>query len=91
MQALILGSSSPFRAELLNKLNLDFGTASPDIDETPSDNEAPSDLVKRLAEQKATAIAVKHPEALIIGSDQVAVLDGDIIGKPIIVSVSTII
>jgi septum formation protein len=82
MQALILGSSSPFRAELLNKLNLAFGTASPDIDETPLKNEAPTDLVKRLAEQKATAIAVQHPEALIIGSDQVAVLDGEIIGKP---------
>ena len=82
MQTLILGSSSPFRAELLNKLNLDFGTSSPNIDETPIDNEVPTDLVKRLAEQKAKAIATQHPDALIIGSDQVAVLDGDIIGKP---------
>lgn len=82
MPALILGSSSPFRAELLGKLNLPFRTASPDIDESPYKGETPTALVKRLAEQKAAAIAKQHPDALIIGSDQVAVLDGHIIGKP---------
>jgi MAF protein len=82
MQTLILGSSSPFRAELLGKLNLPFSTVSPDIDETPLPNEAATDLVKRLAEQKATVIAEQYPDALIIGSDQVALLNDDIMGKP---------
>jgi septum formation protein len=82
MQQLILGSSSPFRAELLAKLNLPFITASPDINEDPVENETPEQLVKRLSEQKAVAIAAKHPSALIIGSDQVAVLEGQILGKP---------
>lgn len=82
MPTLILGSSSPFRAELLSKLNLAFSTASPDIDETPLDNETPFALVKRLAEQKAATIAKQHPNALIIGSDQVAILNGTILGKP---------
>ncbi len=82
MPALILGSSSPFRAELLAKLNLAFTTASPDIDETPQANETPLALVKRLAEQKAAAIAQQNPNALIIGSDQVAVLNDTILGKP---------
>jgi len=82
MQQLILGSSSPFRAELLAKLNLPFITASPDIDETPVANETPEQLVKRLSEQKALAIAAKHTSALIIGSDQVAVLGEQILGKP---------
>ena len=82
MLALILGSSSPFRAELLNKLNLPFTIASPDIDETALENETPNALVKRLAEQKANAIATQNPNALIIGSDQVATLNGNIIGKP---------
>lgn len=82
MQQLILGSSSPFRAELLNKLNLSFTQVSPDIDETPADNETPEQLVKRLATSKALEIAKTHPEAMIIGSDQVAVIEGDILGKP---------
>lgn len=82
MQQLILGSSSPFRAELLAKLGLTFIQASPDIDETALDNESPEALVQRLAQQKAQAIAESHPEALIIGSDQVAVVDGEIMGKP---------
>ena len=82
MHPLILGSSSPFRAELLRKLNLPFKTASPDIDETAHEAEVPSDLVKRLAEQKAIAVAINHPKTLIISSDQVAVLQGQIIGKP---------
>jgi len=82
MQQLILGSSSPFRAELLSKLGLPFITASPDIDESPIAGESPEQLVIRLSEQKARAIAVKYSNALIIGSDQVAILDGQIIGKP---------
>jgi 7-methyl-GTP pyrophosphatase len=82
MQQLILGSSSPFRAELLAKLGLPFITASPDIDESPLVGETPEQLVKRLSEQKALAIAAKHQTALIIGSDQVAILDGQILGKP---------
>ena len=82
MQPLILGSSSPFRAELLRKLNLPFKIVSPNIDETPHQGESVTDLVKRLAEQKAITIAVNHPKALIIGSDQVATLNGEILGKP---------
>ena len=82
MQQLILGSSSPFRAELLEKLNLTFTQVSPDIDETPAAGETPTQLVKRLASSKALEIAKTHPEALIIGSDQVAVIDNDILGKP---------
>ncbi|NQZ54600.1 MAG: septum formation inhibitor Maf [Piscirickettsiaceae bacterium] len=82
MQQLILGSSSPFRAELLAKLGLPFIAVSPDIDESPLINEQAHQLVQRLSEQKAQAIAVQHPDALIIGSDQVAVLEGTILGKP---------
>ena len=82
MQQLILGSSSPFRAELLTKLGLDFSTASPDIDEQALENEQAKDLVKRLSEQKARKIAEQYPNSLIIGSDQVAVLEGEILGKP---------
>jgi len=82
MQQLILGSSSPFRAELLTKLGLEFTTASPDINEDGLEGEQAIQLVQRLAEQKARKIAEAHPNALIIGSDQVAVLDGQILGKP---------
>ncbi len=82
MQQLILGSSSPFRAQLLEKLGLPFLAVSPDIDEQALDNEHAKQLVLRLSEQKTRAIATEHPNALIIGSDQVAVLDGKIIGKP---------
>lgn len=79
---LVLGSSSPFRAELLAKLGLPFDTASPDIDETSLPNETAPQLVLRLAKAKAQAVAIQHPNALIIGSDQVAVCDGEILGKP---------
>ena len=82
MQQLILGSSSPFRAEILAKLGLPFITASPDIDERRFAGEKPEDLVQRLSEQKAKKIAECYPDALIIGSDQVAVLDGEVLGKP---------
>ncbi len=82
MQQLILGSSSPFRADLLNKLGLNFIASSPDIDESVLNNETAEQLVQRLSEQKALKIAESYPDALIIGSDQVALLDGEILGKP---------
>ena len=82
MQTLILGSTSPFRKTLLQKLNLPFDCAKPNIDETPRANECPPALVERLAIEKAQAVAAKYPDALIIASDQVAVCDGDILGKP---------
>ncbi len=66
----------------MGKLGLPFVCAAPNIDESPIDNETPQQLVARLAEQKAQAVAADHPNSLIIGSDQVAILDGDIIGKP---------
>ena len=82
MKTLVLASTSPYRRELLNRLGLPFVTASPDVDETMGDGETPEQLVKRLAESKARAVAESHQDALIIGSDQVAVLDNQILGKP---------
>lgn len=82
MQQLILGSSSPFRAELLKKLGLPFIAASPNINESPLPDEHPEQLVQRLSEQKAQTIALDYANALIIGSDQVAILDDQILGKP---------
>ncbi|MDX1572659.1 MAG: nucleoside triphosphate pyrophosphatase [Methylophaga sp.] len=82
MQPLILGSSSPYRGELLAKLHLPFTTASPNIDESPLIGESPAQLVLRLAENKARKVAESNLSALVIGSDQVAVLEGDILGKP---------
>lgn len=79
---LTLASSSPFRRELLGKLGLPFEHLSPDIDETPLDGETPRELVVRLARQKALKAAESHPRALIIGSDQVSVLDGEAASKP---------
>ena len=80
---LILGSSSPFRRELLGRLGLPFECDSPDIDESALPNETPEALVQRLALAKARAVAERHPHALVIGSDQVAVLaDNTILGKP---------
>jgi len=79
---LILASSSPFRRMLLERLALDFEALSPDIDETAAANEQARDLVQRLAREKCLAIARQHPGAIVIGSDQVADLDGAIIGKP---------
>jgi septum formation protein len=79
---LILASSSAYRRELLSRLGLAFDTMSPDIDEAPLPDEAPEATALRLARQKAAAIAALHPGALVIGSDQVATLDGEQIGKP---------
>lgn len=79
---LVLGSSSPFRRELLGRLGLAFECHSPDIDESARPGEAPRELVARLSEAKARAVAETWPQALIIGSDQVAVVDDEILGKP---------
>ena len=79
---LILGSTSRYRKELLTRLRIPFETASPDVDETPHSNESPKDLALRLALAKARAVALKYPEAVVIGSDQVADLDGIPLGKP---------
>ncbi len=79
---LVLASSSPFRRELLEKLGLTFICDSPDIDEAAQVDETPQQLVARLAQEKAKAVATRHPDALIIASDQCAILDGSIIGKP---------
>jgi septum formation protein len=81
-QAIILASSSAYRRELLVRLQLPFTSISPDIDETPLPGEAPEDTALRLAREKAAAVARVHPGALVIGSDQVATLDGMQIGKP---------
>ncbi len=80
---LILASSSPYRRELLNRLQLPFECESPDIDEQRQPDEPAEALVQRLAREKAAAVASHHTDALIIGSDQVAALaDGSILGKP---------
>lgn len=81
-RTLILGSSSPFRKELLQRLGLDYQTLSPDIDETRLTDESAIQMVKRLSLEKAKAIAAIAPDALIIGSDQCAVLKDTILGKP---------
>lgn len=81
-KTLILASTSPYRRELLGRLGLPFDIANPRVDETPLPGEIPESLALRLAEAKARAVAAEHPEALIIGSDQVATVDGEIYGKP---------
>ncbi len=79
---LILGSTSRFRKELLNKLGLDFDVDTPDIDESMHSGEKPEKFVQRLALDKARAVATRHNNALIIGSDQVACIGNHILGKP---------
>lgn len=79
---LVLASTSPFRRELLGRLGLPFEVAAPNVDEARRPSESPLALVLRLSEAKARAIAPSFPESLIIGSDQVAVVDGEILGKP---------
>jgi septum formation protein len=81
-RTLILGSSSRYRKELLSRLNIPFEVAAPEVDETPLLNETPRDLALRLALAKARAVASKYPEAVVIGSDQVADLEGEALGKP---------
>ncbi|MBF0218432.1 MAG: septum formation inhibitor Maf [Gammaproteobacteria bacterium] len=82
MLPLVLASTSPFRREILTKLGLPFTSVAPNVDETSLPGEAAEQLVARLAEAKARAVAASHPNALIIGSDQVAVCQGEIVGKP---------
>lgn len=82
MKSLVLGSTSPFRKHILEKLNLPFQCATPDIDESARKHETPQALVERLAIEKAQAVADNFTNALIIGSDQVAVCEGEILGKP---------
>ena len=79
---LVLGSTSRYRRELLQRLNLSFDVAAPDVDETPLPDEAPRALALRLALAKAHAVARQHPGAVVIGSDQVADLAGEPLGKP---------
>jgi len=79
---IVLASTSPYRRALLERLSLPFEIAAPDADETPQENENPHELVARLSEAKARAIAAQFPNALVIGSDQVAVLNQQILGKP---------
>ena len=82
MLPLLLASSSVYRRDLLSRLRLPFTCSSPDINESHQIGESAIDLVKRLSLEKAQALTSSHPKHLIIGSDQVAVLDGKIIGKP---------
>jgi MAF protein len=79
---LVLGSTSPYRRALLERLGLRFAVDAPQIDESQRPGETPEQLVLRLAEAKARAVAPRHPAALIIGSDQVACIDERILGKP---------
>ncbi|MDW8335709.1 MAG: Maf family nucleotide pyrophosphatase [Tepidimonas sp.] len=82
VRTLVLGSTSPYRRELLARLRVPFQTAAPHVDETPRPGEAPAALAARLARAKADDVAARYPEALVIGSDQVAELDGQPLGKP---------
>ena len=79
---LVLASTSPYRRELLSRLGVPFETTSPDVDETPLTGESPDATAQRLALLKAQAVANRFPDALIIGSDQVALLEGRQLGKP---------
>jgi septum formation protein len=82
LPALILGSTSRYRRELLQRLHLPFEVVAPQVDETPQPDEAPATLAMRLALAKAHAVARQRPQAVVIGSDQVADLDGQPLGKP---------
>jgi septum formation protein len=79
---LVLGSTSPYRRELLSRLHLEFQVAAPDVDETPLPGESPHGLAVRLALAKAKSVAARFPDAVVIGSDQVADMDGEPLGKP---------
>jgi septum formation protein len=81
-RALVLGSTSRYRQELLQRLRIPFSVAAPDVDETPLAGEAPAVMAMRLALAKARAVASAFPQAVVIGSDQVADLDGVPLGKP---------
>jgi septum formation protein len=79
---LILGSTSPYRRALMQRLRIAFDVVAPEVDETPLPHESPRDLACRLALAKAHAVAALHPNAVVIGSDQVADLAGEPLGKP---------
>lgn len=79
---IVLASTSPFRRELLSRLAIPFEIVSPEVDESPLPGETPEAMVQRLSEAKARAGATQFPRALVIGSDQVAVVDGEVLGKP---------
>lgn len=79
---LVLASSSPYRRELLSRLRLEFSCVSPDLDESVLPGETPQQTSERLALAKALAVAASHPSAVVIGSDQVAVVDGQAVSKP---------
>jgi septum formation protein len=79
---LVLGSTSRYRRELLTRLQIPFDVEAPEVDETPRPGEPPRELALRLARAKAHAVAVRHPDAVVIGSDQVADLEGSPLGKP---------
>jgi len=79
---LILASSSPYRQDMLKRLGLPFRALAPDVDESPLPGEAPAALALRLARAKAATVARRHPDALVIGADQVATFEGRPIGKP---------
>lgn len=79
---LILGSTSAYRRELLSRLHIPFDVESPHVDETPLPGEPPAALARRLALAKAQAVAQRFPDCVVIGSDQVADLDGQALGKP---------
>ena len=81
-QPIVLASTSPFRRDLLNRLQIPFTVAQPEVDETARPSETPEHTALRLAQAKAHAVAAQHSDALIIGSDQVASLDGKAFGKP---------
>lgn len=81
-RTLVLGSTSRYRRELLQRLQIPFDVAAPQVDETPHPGEAPADLARRLALAKAQAVARQFPQAVVIGSDQVADLGGEPLGKP---------
>jgi septum formation protein len=82
MPRLVLASTSRYRRELLERLRLAFEVEAPGVDESAAPGETPVALARRLAAAKARAVAERHPDAVVIGSDQVAELDGDAIGKP---------
>jgi septum formation protein len=82
-QPLVLASTSIYRSQLLSTLQIPFQTAAPDVDETPLSGESAEQTSWRLAQVKAQVVAQRFPDALIIGSDQVALLDGKQIGKPL--------
>jgi septum formation protein len=84
MPRLLLASTSRYRRELLQRLRLPFDVVAPEVDESPRPGEAPAALAARLALAKASAVAAAHPDAVVIGSDQVCEVDGQALGKPLI-------